>query len=177
MFRRILDACYRLAALLAAACLAAVGVLVLAQIVGRWFGVIVPSAEDFAGFLLAASTFLALAYTLRSGGHIRVTLLLHRLPPRLRRGFELAVLIVALLLAGYAAWACVLLVVESWRIGEVSSGYVPVPLWIPQLPMAAGLAIFAVALLDELIRLLRGGAPEYLRHEDADTAAVPTGNN
>ncbi|MEI8632394.1 TRAP transporter small permease subunit [Vibrio sp. PP-XX7] len=42
--------------------------------VGRWFGVIIPSSDDFAGFLLAASSFLGLAYTFRAGGHIRVSL-------------------------------------------------------------------------------------------------------
>ena len=40
----------------------------------------IPSYADFAGFMLAAATFLAMPYTFRSAGHIRVTLITARLP-------------------------------------------------------------------------------------------------
>ncbi|MDZ7810156.1 MAG: TRAP transporter small permease subunit [Arhodomonas sp.] len=55
----------------AALCLAAIAVLILAQTVGRVLGFSVPSANELAGFCVAASTFLALAHTLNHGGHIR----------------------------------------------------------------------------------------------------------
>ena len=144
---------------------------ILAQIVGRWVGIIVPSTEDFSGFFLAASSFLALAYTLRAGGHIRVTLLLHRWSPDTRRIIEIVTLAIALALTLYAAWSCVLLVIESYQFEEVSSGYIPVPIWIPQTPMALGLVIFAIALLDELVCLLRGEDPAYLRQENSAVSA------
>jgi len=34
----------------------------------------IPSYSDFSGFMLAAATFLAMPYTFRSGGHIKVSL-------------------------------------------------------------------------------------------------------
>ena len=70
--RRLLDRLYLAGGVIAGICLVLMALLILAQIVARWFGVIVPSTEDFSGFLLAAASFLALAYTLRSGGHISV---------------------------------------------------------------------------------------------------------
>ena len=129
--------------------------LVLAQIVGRWFGLVVPSAEDFAGYLLAASTFLALAPTLKAGAHIRVDLLWTRLPARGRNAVESCVLLLGVLFTVWAAWHAGAMVVESWRFGEVSSGHVAVPLWLPQAPMAIGLAVFAVALLDTAVQRLK----------------------
>jgi len=163
--RNALDALYLGTAVLGAACLACIGVLILAQIVGRWFGVIVPAAEEFGGFLMAAATFLALAWTLRSGGHIRVNLLIRNFPPRLRKMQEVLVLLAATALLARIAWAAIALVIESREFEDVSAGYIAVPLWIPQLPMAAGLVILTVALLDELVVLLAGRSPSYWQDE------------
>jgi TRAP-type C4-dicarboxylate transport system permease small subunit len=146
-----LDGLYFGAGVLAAACLVGIVTLVLAQIVGRWFGVLVPAAEDFAGYLLAALTFLALAHALREGAHIRVELVSARLPRPARFVVECVVLLVALAFALWAAWHAGEMVYESWAFGEVSSGQVAVPLWLPQLPMAVGIAVFALALLDTAI--------------------------
>jgi hypothetical protein len=84
-----LDFLYKACGVLAAIALAGIAVLILAQIVGRFFGLLVPSANEIAGFLMAASSFLALGYAFRSGSHIRVTMLLSRLPVRARRALEL----------------------------------------------------------------------------------------
>jgi TRAP-type C4-dicarboxylate transport system permease small subunit len=165
--RKILDNLYQTAGVTAGVCLMLMALLILAQIVGRWFGVVIPSTEDFSGFLLAAASFLALAFTLRSGGHIRVNLMISHLHGRVRSFIEGMVLLLALLLVGYAAWSSVLLVIESYQFEELSQGYIPVPLWIPQAPMALGLVILSIALLDELILLLRGEQPRYMQHDDA----------
>jgi len=76
--RATLDLLYKSCGVLAAISLSGIAVLILAQIIGRFFGVLVPSANEIAGFLMAASSFLALAYVFRAGSHIRVTMLLLR---------------------------------------------------------------------------------------------------
>jgi len=164
--RLFLDALYRLCGGLAAAFLAAIAVLILAQVVFRQFDTFLPAASDFAGFCLAASSFLALAYTFRRGGHIRVNLLLQRLAPAWRRRLDVISVSVAAALVGYFAWYSLLLVKESWRYGDLSEGLVAVPLWIPQSGMALGLLVLAVALADELVDLLRGGTPSYDQETD-----------
>jgi TRAP-type C4-dicarboxylate transport system permease small subunit len=160
MARRILDSLYGVALVLATVCLAAIAALILAQVVGRWFGVLVPAAEEFAGYLMAGATFLALAHTLRSDGHIRVTLVISRFPAVARRWQELLVLSLTLALSAALSWWCIELVAESVTYGDTSGGQLPVPLWIPQVPMALGLTLFTVALADELLARLRGQAPE-----------------
>ena len=79
--RPALDGLYRLSAGLAAFCLAAIAALVVIQVTGRLLGILVPGADDLAGYALMASTFLALASTLRAGVHIRVTLLVRHSSP------------------------------------------------------------------------------------------------
>lgn len=166
LMRRLLDTLYFLAGAAAGLCLMMMALLIMAQIVGRWFGVVIPSTEDFSGFLLAAASFLALAYTLRSGGHIRVNLFISHLQGGIRRFIEGVILLLALILVGYAAWSVLLLVIESYQFNELSQGYIPVPLWIPQAPMAAGLLILEIALLDEWVLLLRGEQPQYMLHDE-----------
>jgi TRAP-type C4-dicarboxylate transport system permease small subunit len=178
--RKLLDLVYGLSGAAAALSLLAICLLVIAQVIGRiietvavaitgeQLGLVIPSAAEFAGFFLAGASFLALAYTLRHGGHIRVSLLVQRFHGGLRRWIEIWCLGFATLLAGFFAWHTVLLVLDSWEYEEVSYGLIPVPLWIPQTFMAAGIAIFAIALADDLVRVLRGADTSYQRTTSND---------
>ncbi|UWQ29942.1 TRAP transporter small permease [Leisingera sp. M523] len=171
--RLVLDFIYRAAGGLAALFIVAIVALVFAQVclnladkiaaalTGSGVGLTIPSYADFTGFFLAASTFLALAYALRAGGHIRVTLLTNRLPVRARRMSEVVVTFLALVMSGYATWYMGLLLLESLEFGDRSAGMVSVPLWLPQAPVALGLAILTLALADELICMLRGAPPSW----------------
>lgn len=171
--RGFLDALYKASGGLAAMFLCAIALVVLAQVganivdaLAKWitgtpFGLVIPSYAEFAGFFLAAATFFALAYTLRHGAHIRVTLVLQALPPRLRHAAEVWCLLAAGLLSGYFTVYMVLLCLESWRYGDMSTGMVAIPIWIPQSTMALGLIALTTALLDELVSVLRGRVPVY----------------
>ena len=128
---------------------------------GSALGLTIPSYSDFTGFFLAAASFLALAYTLRSGGHIRVTLVTGLMPAKAQRGFEALALFVGLAMTGYATFYMFGLVHESIEFGDMTPGMVSIPVWIPQVPVLVGLAILTIALADELILVLRGKAPTY----------------
>ena len=170
--RRALDALYRVSGVVAACCLALIACLVLAQIVGRMAGVLVPGADDLASYALVATSFLALAYTLKAGGHIRVALLLRRLPPRPRRRAEIGALALGTAITLYFAWFALELTWLSWRFGDMSQGVLPIPLWLPQSVMALGLVVFAVALIDELVLVLKGGLAGYQEAEIAEADAI-----
>ncbi len=66
----------------------------------------------------------------------------------------------ALIGACFAAFATKL-VMDSYEFGDVSTGMMPVPLWIPQVSMALGAILFEVAVTEELIRVARGAHPRY----------------
>ena len=161
--RRLLDRVYLISGGLAAAAILAICLLVaaqvslniLARIGGPSLSFTIPSYADFAGYLLAAATFLALAHTLRSGTHIRVNLVIQRLPAGARWTFELASLAIGAALGAFAVWFTVALTAESWHYGDKSTGIVAIPLWIPQSVMVAGLVLLTVASLDTLVESLR----------------------
>lgn len=157
--RRGLDALYRAGGICAACATVLMLLIILAQILTRWAGISFPGATDYAGYCMAASSFLALAYALNHGAHIRVNLLLARLHGRARRLGELWCLFVAGALAWYFAFYAIRAVRISYVIKDVSQGQDATPLWIPQLAMAIGTTIFAIALTDHFLRVLCGGEP------------------
>ena len=164
--RRLLDRLYIFSGALAGLFIIAITVIILAQIVSRWLGFIIPSTDDLSGFFLAASSFLGLAYTLKMGGHIRVNLAIQRLSKRQRHGQELLVLTVGSALATLMSWHLGYMVYESWVFNDVSVGYLPIPLWIPQSSVFLGMLIFNLALIDEFFSVLKGNKPCYQDHED-----------
>ena len=165
--RAALERIYRISGQLAGFFLVAIAALSLAQIGGRLLGFAAHSFDEFAGYCMAASSFLGLAFTLRANEHIRMALVLHRARGRVRRALELACLAVGIVLTGFFAWYAADMVWFSFVTHDVSQGLVPVPLWIPQTGMALGLAILLVALLDDLVAALLGAPPSYDRRQGA----------
>lgn len=152
---------YRGCSALAALCLIIIATLILLQIAGRLFGFIIPSADDIAGYCMAASIFLALADTLRSGGHIRVTMFISWLPAPLLKVVEFLNVSIGVLFSGYFAGYAIRMVWQTHQFGEISQGYLPIPLWIPQSLMALGLLVLFLAFVEEWIRVVRGLPPHY----------------
>lgn len=157
LLRVLLDRLYFVAGALAALSLLGVFTLIAAQMVARWGGVSLRGATDYAGYLMAASSFLAFAAALNRGSHIRVTML-HEMIPRLRRPLELWALAVGCAISGYVAWYACKAVYWSWKLGDLSQGLDATPLWIPQTAMATGAVLFAVAFLDNFVRCLFAGS-------------------
>jgi TRAP-type C4-dicarboxylate transport system permease small subunit len=156
--RRALDALYDAAAWLAALMMVGVLAMVLVSIAGRQLHFHLPGTDAYAGYLMAGAGFLSLAHTLKRGEHIRVTLLLQSLRGAPRRALELWSLTVATLLAAAFAFYSIKLAWQSHVFHDVSTSNDATPLWIPQISMAAGAVLFAVALLDEWVTAVRGGA-------------------
>jgi TRAP-type C4-dicarboxylate transport system permease small subunit len=168
--RRFLDGLYQAAAVLAAVCLIGLLITVVLSIAGRQLNFHVRGTDAYAGYLMAAAGFLALAHTLKRGEHIRVTLLLGLLRGRARHWVEVWALAAATLLAGLFAVYSVRLVWLSHELNDISTSADAAPLWIPQLPMAAGTIVLLIAFADELVMQLLGrrkdpGADAALHNE------------
>ncbi len=146
--RTFLNTLYKWSGILSGLLIILICLVILARVVGRWLGIVVPSSDDFAGYLLASASFLALAYSFRSGAHIRVNLFISRLSLNHTLLVERVVLVITTCLVGYLAWQLSNMVWESWAFEEVTSGYIPMPLWVVQLPMAIGMVIFFVSIAD-----------------------------
>lgn len=154
--RRALDLLYDSAGWAAAVCMVLTLLAVLANIVDRFVPVGVRGLDAYAGYAMAGAGFLALAHTLKRGEHIRVTLLVNALRGGRRKALELWALGLATLLAVLFAFYSCRLVWQSHAFHDISTSNDATPLWIPQLAMALGTLVFALAFVDELVLELRG---------------------
>lgn len=155
--RTWLDPLYKALGALGAIFILATLLIEVGNIAGRLLGYSMAGVDAYAGYTLAAGSFLALAAALRHGDHIRVTLIIQRLTGRPRWWIEVFCLALATFLSGYFAWFAGKLVWGSYVFHDVSQNVDATPLWIPQLSMAIGLAALFLAFLEELIQTLRTG--------------------
>lgn len=157
MIRPALERLYLGCGYLAAAFMVGIGLCILAQIVWRLIGLTLDATEA-SGFCMAAATFFGLAHTLRSGAHVRINLLADRLTPRGRQVLQIAVCLLGVVVVGFLAWHVWLLALQSLDFQDISPGLLAMPMWIPQAGAALGITVLAIALVDELLWLLAGGA-------------------
>lgn len=154
---KLLSRFYGLLCVLSALAMASTFVIVMLGILGRetgWFSL--PGLDAYAGYAIAAALFLALPETLKRGDHIRVTLLLQRLPPRGQAVLEAWGAAAGLALSSFLAWYACRLVWVSYATHDVSPSSDATPLWLPQLAMALGCIGLAVAMAEALVCRLAG---------------------
>jgi len=138
-------------------------VLMIAQSVLRELNVRTGAVNDVVAWFCAAAAFFTMAHAFKHGDFVRVTLLLDSVPARTRRALEITALAIGSLAVGYLAWWACKFTYESWEFNDIAQGLLPLPLWIPQLSFALGSVLLWVAMLDELILVLRGQVPTYVR--------------
>ena len=161
--RRFLDQLFGAAAAAAALTVLLIFVLMISASVGRLLEWRVGWVNDVVSWLCAAAAFLAMAHAFKHGDFVRVTLLLEKLQPNVRRGFEVVSLSVAAVAIGYLAWWVCRYTWESYVFNDIANNMVVIPMWIPQMSFVVGAVLFLLAVVDELVIVLSGGKPSYVR--------------
>jgi TRAP-type C4-dicarboxylate transport system permease small subunit len=155
--RSILDRIYFGSGVVAALFLIGILTLIVIQMLARWTGEVFPGASDYAGYCMAAASFFAFAHALNRGAHIRVSMLLNAVGPKLRRVLDTWCFAIASGLGWYFAYFAIKATYWSWKFNDISQGQDATALWIPQSAMVLGSVIFAIALTDHLIHVLVSG--------------------
>ena len=171
--RRFLDALYLGAGYVAACCILLIMVLMIAQSILREMHVRTGAVNDVVSWLCAAAAFFAMAHAFKHGDFVRVTLLLEKVSPAAQRRFEMAALAIAAVAVGYLAWWANRFTWDSYVFDETAQGMLPIKMWIPQSTFAIGAILLFVAVIDELVVVVRGGRPSYVvaveeRHAHGD---------
>jgi TRAP-type C4-dicarboxylate transport system permease small subunit len=147
---------YNIALWLAGLFMIALLATIMLSILGRQFDFYIRGIDAYAGYFMAAASFLALAGTLTKGDHIRVTLVISRFSGKPRRGFEIFCLLMAVIIAGAFAFYSVKMAWWSYKFNDMSTGNDATPLWIPQISMALGIVVFFIAFVEELVLVMLG---------------------
>ncbi|MEL7464057.1 MAG: TRAP transporter small permease [Pseudomonadota bacterium] len=155
--RKGLDFIYLAAGVMAALCLIAILFLIVVQMLARWTGEVFPGAPEYAGYAMAAASFLAFANALNRGAHIRVSIVLNALGPFARRLAEIWCFGIGAAIAWYFVFYAQKFVYWSWKFNDISQGQDKTLLWMPQSLVLIGAVILAIALTDHLLHLIFKG--------------------
>ncbi|WP_319773755.1 TRAP transporter small permease subunit [Breoghania sp.] len=143
--------------------------LVVSEIVLRnLFSVSLTFVWEVSVYLHMAAIFLGSAWTLRTGGHIRVTLLQSVFP----RAFEWFATLIGLAISTYMTNALVLLAWSYWRTGRTSGSTTDIALIYPAGFMAFGAVLLTVQIALRLVHLALGREPEIDNMRDGDRAPI-----
>jgi len=115
------------------------------------------STTEVTGYMLAFGMAWGLAHTLLERGHVRVDMLVNRMPLGVRQYLHTVALLLLALFAGYATYGAISLAKESFDFGATDMSALRVPLVLPQSLWAFGLTMLFVtvlALLAEALVLL-----------------------
>jgi len=137
--------------------------LVTFDVLGRKFlGVSTQATVELTGYLLAFGIAFGLAHTLAERSHIRIDVLVMRLPLGLRQYLHLAAAALLVCLLGILTWAAWSLVEESHLFNAHDTSVIAVPMVLPQGLWAFGIAVMAlfacVLTLEAMARLAVGDA-------------------
>jgi len=160
----VLNAANVVLAALAAVAIAAAGLVLTWEVVGRYFFAIPSDWQDeLSTFLLIGATFGAAAWIQARRGHVAIDALSHILPPGIDGIRRVLADLCSLLFVTFFAWKSWALFYEAWDEGQTTPSAWGPPLWIPYGCMAMGMSLLALQfLLQTLGSRHRDSAPAHL---------------
>lgn len=109
-------------------------------------------ADEYSAYGLAAIIFMAAGYCLKEQGHIRITLVLSFLSPRLQRTITFVSTVISTVFMGYLFCYLWKMMSAAHRYGSTSGTLTETPLWIPQTIMLVGAASFFLQFVASSVR-------------------------
>ncbi len=119
--------------------------------------------EEWSEYLLVFIAYFGLAYTFRAGGHIRMDMVVDHLPPRVKKGVDVIVSLLAVLIVGVMAYWSIQRIDYTWTNNVRSVWPSRMPMWIPYLSLPIGLILLDIEVLLHIaktVRLAVGGVSE-----------------
>jgi TRAP-type mannitol/chloroaromatic compound transport system permease small subunit len=134
------------------------GFFVTFDVIGRKLvGVTSQGTTEITGYMLALGVTWGLAHTLATRSHIRVDMLVNKLPLGLRASMHALALSFLAVMMVFVAWRAWAVVFESWEFGARDTSALSIPLIVPQSLWAFGITVFfalIVVTLAEVLMLL-----------------------
>jgi TRAP-type C4-dicarboxylate transport system permease small subunit len=133
------------------ACAFLIGVEVLIR---NAFGISLQSTTELSGYALAFGISWGLAHTFVTRGHVRIDVILNRLPLRPRAVLHLVALVTLGVFVAFVGYGAVMLTLESWDFGATDISLLRTPLVIPQGLWAFGILVFLLLIVLLLVQAL-----------------------
>ncbi len=110
-------------------------------------------ADEFSAYMLVALSFLGFAYTWRQGGHVRIEVLVVRLPPAVRDRVRLVGLTLTLLFMLALDQSAYKMVAYALQMNLRSSTWLMFPLVWPQLTIFVGFVLLTLLVGVDILQM------------------------
>lgn len=120
--------------------------LVMTEIIGRsFFDYSTMLADEYSGYFYLGAVFFGLAFTLNENVHIRINIVTSRLSENKQRYIDILAGILATLILSFALYYSYLFMIDSYEMGMLSENVSETPLYLTQIPIVIGMALFVFA--------------------------------
>lgn len=131
-------------------------VATVADVARRTFaGHPIPGVTEAGEVVMVMAVFFGIAYTEFRGAHVRVTLVLEMLPPRVAAIINSAAMLLVLVLLAWMVWVTTGRAIEALEVNEVRFGLVKIPVWPGRIAIAVGLAAYFLEAVPRLYDSVR----------------------
>jgi len=110
-------------------------------------------ADELAGYLLVAITFLGAAYTLTMDAHVRVDTIIDRLDGNKRKGVIFVTDVISLAFLIVYVWQAYRLAIDAYVSVKISPTLLRTPIYIPQIVLPIGLTLLCLQLIAHLLKI------------------------
>jgi len=152
---RVTDKIYFLMAWVCGLELLLLGFFITYQVIARkllW--VMAPATDVMSGYVLAMAATWAFSYSLRSGSHVRIDVLLPYMSKNIRAIADFVAVFAVAFFAYITAWKMWGNVVDNYTRGVVTNDYPLTPLFIPKIVVALGFTLLVITAVQMMISLI-----------------------
>lgn len=110
--------------------------------------------DEYSAYFFVVVVMTGLAFSMKEGAHIRISIIRSRLSQPALRILDLAVLLVAIVLSCYGLYHAILMTYDVWDLGMTADSISETPIYIPQLVIPVGLLLFILQLVCDFLRRL-----------------------
>ena len=126
-------------------------ILLIADLVGRGISKPLQGVSELAIFVMVSVVYCGLAHTEEIRGHVRVTALIGKLPPLLRKVSNVLVYLLATATFSIVTWAVAKNALKSFNSQEAVAGTVPLLIWPVKSVIFLGCLFYLVQIVVNLV--------------------------
>ena len=150
----VLKTLYKFCSAVSLLCIVLICLMIVAQIAGRLFHFIIPSADDIVGYLVANACFFGAVHAMNAQAHIKVDLLLSKLSHQSRFKMQCINLIVASAIVLAITYFFILMTLEGIEFEDVNPGYLSFPMYYVHIPSAFAFIVLCICTIHQFIKLI-----------------------
>ncbi len=123
-------------------------ILTMIEIIGRsFFDYSTMISDEYSGYLYLATVFFGLSYAFEQGSHIRINLLTSRFSEKTQEWIDVYAGLISLSVMLFVLYYCWVFMMDSYKMEMLSENFSETPLYLTQIPMPIGIALFAFSFI------------------------------